>query len=136
MQQLIGLATFENRLASLLEKAGEVRIYEQKDNNIYPVGRFSLPQGNLQAKVSTLLSHGVKHLVCGAVSNCDQRYLAGAGIIVYPWIRGSVEDVLAAWKHNDLPRMAMPGCQKGCRNRGQGYGRGRRHYQSQQRRQS
>ncbi|NCC24534.1 MAG: dinitrogenase iron-molybdenum cofactor biosynthesis protein [Deltaproteobacteria bacterium] len=115
METYLGFATFENRLASLFEKAANIQVFRQIDHEICPVGRFSLPQGDLQAKVSTLLSHGVKHLICGAVSNCDQRYLKASGIIIHPWFRGSLEDVLAAWAADDLQRMIMPGCRGRCR---------------------
>jgi predicted Fe-Mo cluster-binding NifX family protein len=72
----------------------------------------ALPSDDPVAKVETLVSLGVLHLVCGAVSRPLEVLLASRGITVAPFVCGRVEDVLTAFLQDRLsdPALAMPGC--------------------------
>ncbi|NJB66553.1 putative Fe-Mo cluster-binding NifX family protein [Desulfobaculum xiamenense] len=133
------LACYEDRLASLLENATSFRLFRLEHGETTPAGGFDLARHDTQNLISALASCGVSTIVCGGVSGCTRRMLMQAGLDVRPWIRGTVDDVLAALAEGSLDRLAMPGCggrrcgrgrmqsdivAPGCSHPGQGRGRG------------
>jgi len=67
---------------------------------------------------------GLQLLICGAVSRYLERHLQAQGVEVLPWIRGSIDGVLAAYCSDQLECNAFrsPGCrgQRCQRRRGAG----------------
>ena len=68
------------------------------------------------ARIEALL---VQEVVCGAISRPLATALAQAGIHVFPFVAGSVEDVLAAHLSGRLgePTFLLAGCQPGSRHK-------------------
>mgnify|MGYP006295129413 CR=1 FL=1 len=130
---LVCLACFENRLASVLENATELRLYREAEGGYQPAGHLSLPAPdeidaadasgvNGADRTAAIGACGVDVLVCGAVCGCTRRMLERAGVTVLPWLRGEVDEVLRALAEDRLDALAMPGC----RNQGAGgMGRGK-----------
>ncbi|MBN2139617.1 MAG: dinitrogenase iron-molybdenum cofactor biosynthesis protein [Desulfovibrionaceae bacterium] len=117
---LICLACYEDRLASVFESAPELRLFKTGEQGPVLAGRMSLPPGEPVDRVSALVACGVQLLICGAVCGCTRRMLENSGLIIHPWVRGGVDEVLAAFERGALDKLSMPGC----RNRpGQGRGR-------------
>jgi len=79
--------------------------------------RIELPQ-SMPEKVELLLREGVKELVCGAISRNMQHYIESHDINTIPFIAGEWNEVLLAWRNNELnqTQFAMPGCGQ-CRRR-------------------
>jgi len=70
---------------------------------------------------------GVDLLICGGISRPNEQLIRGAGVELIPWVCGSTEEVLAAFKAGGLeqPTFRMPGCGRRRRARRGGCGRGR-----------
>jgi predicted Fe-Mo cluster-binding NifX family protein len=66
---------------------------------------------------------GVDLLICGAISAQLETQLRNMNIRIYPWVRGKVDLILAAFAKGGLDReeLRLPGC------RGRGRGFQRRH---------
>jgi len=75
---------------------------------------------SLFEKAECCCSEKVTVMICGAISNIAKAILEDKNITVYSWIRGSIDDVVAAYQRNvtisDV--YAMPGCRYGtCRRK-------------------
>ncbi|MBT8762375.1 NifB/NifX family molybdenum-iron cluster-binding protein [Desulfohalobiaceae bacterium Ax17] len=132
-EKTICLACYGKRLAAIIDSASDLLVFKLKDDKIYPAGHLSLPLGDLPGMVSLLKSCGVDILICGGISGCTIRILQNVGILVIPWIAGTIEQVLSALQNNRLDKLTMPGCRSvagaGChfrrRQQRQGKGGGR-----------
>jgi predicted Fe-Mo cluster-binding NifX family protein len=121
---LLCLACYGDRLASLAEKADQFRLYRVREGRPEPEGGIFPPERDAAGLATVLASCGVDEFVCGGITGCCRRQLESAGVAVRPWVRGGVDEVLAAWRDGDLESLSMPGCGgPRCAHPGQG-GRG------------
>ncbi|MBI9109665.1 MAG: dinitrogenase iron-molybdenum cofactor biosynthesis protein [Maridesulfovibrio ferrireducens] len=104
------LACFENRLASVFDNATELKMFQLIDNKICPAGLLSLPSKDPKDRTSATLTCGATFLICGAICGCTRNALEQAGIKVIPWVRGTVDEILEAYRLNLLENFIMPGC--------------------------
>ena len=103
------LATYGERLASLLENASELRFFESRAGELDSRGFIPMPRGGPSTLAETLHAAGIRSLVCGAVSETYAEHLHRAGIRLSPFIAGDVDRVLDHWLAGRLERLAMPG---------------------------
>jgi predicted Fe-Mo cluster-binding NifX family protein len=63
-------------------------------------------------RAKCLAGLGVNVLVCGAISRPLAGSVSAAGIVLFPWVAGPVDEVLRAYLAGRLsePRWRMPGC--------------------------
>jgi predicted Fe-Mo cluster-binding NifX family protein len=106
----LGLVCHEERLATVFDQASEIKLFEIKDNKIYPAGHLSLPFGDLMGKISFIQSCGVDILICGAISCYAHNLLKEKDILLIPWITGELDKVVAAFESQRLHEFSMPGC--------------------------
>jgi predicted Fe-Mo cluster-binding NifX family protein len=107
---LICLACYKDRLASVCENAEEYKLFEIRDEKIYPAGLLSLPSKDPMDRTSAILACGVPFLLCGAICAHTQILLETGGINVIPWLTGSTEEILKAFITNSFESFRMPGC--------------------------
>jgi predicted Fe-Mo cluster-binding NifX family protein len=112
-EKIICLACYGERLAAIIDNASHFLLFKLEDNEIYPAGSISLPSRDLPGKISLIKSCGVDILICGGISGCTIYMLQEMGILVIPWVAGTVEQVLSALKDKTLDKLAMPGCKIG-----------------------
>jgi hypothetical protein len=110
MAELLCLACYGTRLASLYEGATEFKLFRVgDDHDTYPAGQISLPSRDPLGRASLLCSCGVTFLLCGAISEGSCRLLQENGIEVVSWIRGEIPEVLSAWLSQNLDGLSLPG---------------------------
>lgn len=120
---LVCLACFEDRLASLLETAANLRLYRVSPGGAAYAGECLMPGEGLPGLPGVLRRVGVDRLVCGgATCRCVEMF-ATAGIRMEPWIAGRVDEVLAALVQGRVHCLRAPGI---CPRRAAGSGRRRR----------
>ncbi|OHB60091.1 MAG: hypothetical protein A2Y12_09090 [Planctomycetes bacterium GWF2_42_9] len=85
----------------------------EKSRNEVFLGEQSVPE-----RAAILRRLGVSVIICGAISKSLTYTISGSGIDVLPFVTGSTEQILAAYRAGklSLPKYAMPGCWKGARN--------------------
>ncbi|MDY0304803.1 MAG: NifB/NifX family molybdenum-iron cluster-binding protein [Desulfovibrio aminophilus] len=110
MGMVICLACYEDRLASLLDTATELRLFRLDNGGAEERGRMVLPPGGCHALPQLLERAGAGVLLCGAVTGRLLHCLRAAGVDVRPWLRGGLDEVLAAWAAGSLDELRMPGC--------------------------
>ncbi len=134
------LACYEDRLASLLENAPVLRLFDLCDNGLASAGDIAMLSGPTSNLPQILRSAHVDELICGGITGCSSRLIQEAGITITSWTTGAVDEVLAAYSAGTLNELSMPGVhcagpgqgQGPCRtgqNKGQGPCRGRRRNQ-------
>ena len=106
---LVCLATFGNRLSSLLENASELRFFEVRQGLVTARGFGPMPKGGPAALTESLLAAGVKTLVCGALGENYAEVLRKAGIKIIGWVGGEVEAVTASLAEGRLDKICLPG---------------------------
>jgi predicted Fe-Mo cluster-binding NifX family protein len=110
MAELLCLACYGSRLASLYEGATEFQLFRVgDDHDIYPAGQISLPSRDPLGRASVFCSCGVTFLLCGGISSVSQKVLQENGIEVVSWIRGEIGEVLSAWLSRTLSELRLPG---------------------------
>ncbi len=117
---IVCLACYEDRLASIFENATEYKFFEVRDNGeICPAGHLSLPSKDPTDRTSAIMACGVSHLICGAVCYQTRKAIETTGMQLFPFIKGAVEEVLHAFREDSLHSLAMPGCRRQMRCRGE-----------------
>lgn len=122
---LLCLACYQDRLASVCENADEYKLFEIRDSKSYPAGLLSLPSKDPMDRTSAILACGVTFLMCGAICEETRLRLERDGVIVFPWLTGTVDQALSAFLANSFASLAMPGCGDRVQHKGRDRGRGK-----------
>ncbi len=128
----IAIPVWQGRVSNVFDFACKLLILENKDSEKFQVGEVSLVESNSLERAARLKECDVDVLICGAISRPLAYMVEGEGIKLYPFITGTVNQVLDAYKKGELDKAEfnMPGCwmrqgrgkRKRCR-RGRGYKR-------------
>jgi predicted Fe-Mo cluster-binding NifX family protein len=112
MAMCLAISVWNNRVAPLFDSSATCLLFSQAGTGWQKQGELHLAGKEQVARASTLLSAGVRRLVCGALS-CDARQaLCHKNIEVFAFVSGEVAEVLRALECGDLckPLFTMPGC--------------------------
>lgn len=123
----LALSVFKNCISTVFDSSDQLLILETEDANGTKRTTVRIDATDPAGHAARLRDQGVAVLICGAISRPMQMAIASLGIAVYPFIRGTVEEVLAAYQSNRLGQavFSLPGCH-GRGNGGNGRGRGMR----------
>jgi predicted Fe-Mo cluster-binding NifX family protein len=105
----ICIAGYQNRVATLLETATELRLYTLEGSNVVRSGMAAMPIAGACILPTYLKSMGVEIVVCGGLGKSVQDGFEAMGIQVIPWVKGSIEAVLEAYLTDTIQTMIMPG---------------------------
>ena len=88
----------------------DVKGVEVKNRSFVPFETMILPE-----RVNQLEGLGVEVLLCGAISRPLERMIRASGVKVIPCLRGSIEEVIAAYLVDGLSdaRFILPGFGQG-----------------------
>lgn len=132
-------AYWDGKIAPVFDVARQVLLVEKAPDAQETASErtvLALPE-TADGKADLLRTSLVTTLVCGAISRPLQEAVQGRGILVLPFVMGDTEELIRAWRTDQLKLDAflMPGCRgrggnrpgKGQGNRGghQGYQGGR-----------
>lgn len=125
---LIAMATWEGRLAPVLDVATEIVIADVGDGAWNEISRLVVPPEAPRDLARMVLGTGSRLLLCGAASRCFSDAVRSEGLQVVDFLAGTSESIAEAWVRGSFEpdRFAMPGCGRGrgrCRGRRRG-GRG------------
>ena len=103
---------WNDRIAPVFDVAGQALVIVSQNGMPIAEENLVLSAGSVMAKVASLAEARANVLICGAISR-PARFAANAyGIEVYPFIAGTVREVIQAWLEGRLGEsaFAMPGC--------------------------
>jgi len=116
------VTVWDGRVSPVLDVSREVELLTIEQGRVTRRARESIASATASCKVARLMALGVEPLICGAVSEPLQQELAAQGIRVLGFVAGELEEVIAAFLAQRLPRpsLAMPGCcpSRTCARRG------------------
>lgn len=119
----VGIAIWDDQVSPLLDAATQLLIAEIAECAVKSKEIVRLPLLIPAHRVSFIQETSIEVLICGALSRHYESMLGLCNIKVVPWIRGSVDDVTAAYMRGELDRVdyCLPGRMRGrrqCRNGG------------------
>ena len=120
----IALSIFKDSISTVFDAADQILIL---DTNGLKRTMVKIGSADPACHATKLKDQGIDVLICGAISRPLQASIAALGITVHPFVRGPVEEIIAAYQNGRLGSVvfAMPGC------RGRGFGAGRESKQGQ-----
>ena len=122
----IALPVWQDNVSSVLDFANKLLLVELENSVETGRNEIVLAEQSGPERAAKLRQLGVNVVICGAISRPLAYMLSNSRIDVLPFVTGSTEQILMAYKTGNLslPEYAMPGCWKGAR-RGFGRRRGR-----------
>ncbi len=124
----VAIPIWDGRISPLMDTARRLLVAEIDEGQVVSKETVGLPRADIPGHVSFLTNRHIDILICGAISHQLERMLAASGIRSYPWVRGEVGEVIAAYCNGVLQNdnFLLPGCgRRRCRGGGRGRG-GRR----------
>ncbi|HOO49933.1 MAG TPA: NifB/NifX family molybdenum-iron cluster-binding protein [Smithellaceae bacterium] len=108
----IALSTWENCISTVFDAADQLLILEPEKVNGYKRTTVKLISTDVAGRASEMKDQQINVLICGAISKPLENLLIALGIEVYPFVRGSVEEVILAYQNGNLNHavFALPGC--------------------------
>ena len=125
----IAIPVWDNHVSTVLDFSNRLIIVNCDSGSIGERSSAGFGESSIIEKVARLRDLGVNVLLCGAVSGPLERMILASGIVVIPFLRGTVDEVLDAYLQDRLvdERFALPGCYPAGMGYGRrGMGRGRR----------
>jgi predicted Fe-Mo cluster-binding NifX family protein len=125
----IALSIFKNSISTVFDAADHLLILEADGTNGQKRTTVKIGSADPANRMAQLKDQGINVLICGAISRPLQASIASLGIAVHPFVRGQVEEVIAAYQNGSLNHevFAMPGCRgRGLRAGGRGRNSGMR----------
>lgn len=117
----ICLAIYKDRITTLLENTCFFRIfeYENTEQELLDAGEILLSRDCSQtSRIYALITANIDILICGGLSKTNKILFSNYKIQVFDWICGDTNQVLQAWKDNNLHNYIMPGCGKSNKSEG------------------
>jgi predicted Fe-Mo cluster-binding NifX family protein len=108
----IAIPVCGNRVSTVFDAADELLIIETGPGVVPEQLRACWKNETLIARTAQIRESGVQVLICGALSRSVSRMLNAAGIRVIPFIRGTVDEILEAFRNGTLSgrHFFLPGC--------------------------
>lgn len=103
---------WNDRIAPVFDVAGQALVIVSENGTHLTEENLVLPTGSVITKVAALAEARANVLICGAISQPAHFAANAYGIEVYPFIAGTVREVIQAWLEGRLGdnAFAMPGC--------------------------
>ena len=131
----IALSVWNDYISTVFDTADQLLVLEIDGKGRQKRTTVELSPNNISSRSTQLKDQGIGVLICGAISWHLQAAITALGIVVYPFVRGSVEEIIAAYQSNQLSHdiFSLPGCRRNnlTGTRGQYHGRlcrGRQQY--------
>ncbi len=127
----VAIPQWRGRVSPVFDVAGNLLLIDMVGGRQQASQSLAIDMEQPQDRAHLLAQHGVRVLICGAISWPLERALLAAGIEVISQTCGEIDQVLAAFCSGQLRRGAflMPGCCGRRRHwRARGQGRWRRGY--------
>ncbi|MDX9703969.1 MAG: NifB/NifX family molybdenum-iron cluster-binding protein [Candidatus Auribacterota bacterium] len=117
----LALSIWENKLANVFDFAHDLLIIELNNDIETDRTNISLDNSGGLERVAILQRYGVDVLICGAISQSLAYMILGSGIKLIPFINGTEEQIVQAYKTGQLSvsNYLLPGSIKGfCKRMG------------------
>jgi predicted Fe-Mo cluster-binding NifX family protein len=113
----VALPVWQGQVSSVFDFAHKLLVIELKNGGETDSQEIVLVEQSGPERAATLKQLGVGVLICGAISRPLAEMINGSGIQVLPFVKGSAEQIMNAYKTGQLsqPQYTMPGFWPGAR---------------------
>jgi len=113
----IALSAWKGYISTVFDTADQMLVLEIDGADGQKRTMVKLSTGDAAGRANQIKEMQIDVLICGAISRPLETSLISLGIKVHAFVRGPVEEVLAACQNGNLDQsiFAMPGCRvRGC----------------------
>jgi len=109
---VIAVPVWDGHVATVFDAAEEMVVIERLPDGASIRKVASLEGQTPLDRTACLKAFGADVVICGALSRSMAHRIEAAGIRLVPFIRGSVDEVIEAFRHGRLDgeRFLLPGC--------------------------
>ncbi len=113
----VALPVWQGQVSSVFDFAHKLLVMELKNGGETDRQEIVLVEQSGPERAAMLKQLGVGVLICGAISRPLAEMINGSGIQVLPFVKGSAEQIINAYKARQLsqPKYTMPGFWPGAR---------------------
>ena len=113
----VALPVWQGQVSSVFDFAHKLLVIELKNGGETDRQEIVLVEQSGPERAALLKQFGVGVLICGAISRPLAEMINGSGIQVLPFVKGSAEQIINAFKTGQLsqPQYTMPGFWPGAR---------------------
>jgi len=102
----IAIPTFGTRVSPRFDCTQEIAVVTVDEGRGSERLEFAVSDWPLRQRIDRLLELGVDTVICGGIDRCTTAALQSAGVTIYGWVAGEVEDALEALLEGDLDQEA------------------------------
>lgn len=95
--ELIAIPVFQERISPLLDEARRFALFEISDGIITQKILLNVDLETDAMRICKLKDMGVTTLISGAVSGYLSRYIVEKGVRHFPWVNGTIDEVIEAY---------------------------------------
>lgn len=108
----LAVSIFKESISTVFDAADQLLMIETAPDGSRQRTLLKMSTSEPASRAIELKALGVDVLICGAISRPMQASMASQGIEVHPFVRGAVDDVVAAYADNRLGQaiFSLPGC--------------------------
>ncbi len=113
----IALSVWKDYISTVFDTADQLLVLEIDRADGQKRTMVKLNIADVAGRANQIKEKQIEVLICGAISRSLEASLISLGIRVYAFVRGPVEEILAAYQSGSLDHVifAMPGCRgRGC----------------------
>jgi len=100
--ELIAIPVFQERISPLLDEARRFALFEISDGIITQKILLNVDLETDAMRICKLKDMGVTTLISGAVSGYLSRYIVEKGVRHFPWVNGTIDEVIEAYLSGGL----------------------------------
>jgi predicted Fe-Mo cluster-binding NifX family protein len=110
----IALSVWKDYISTVFDTADQLLVLEIDGTNGRKQTMVKLGAAGVAGRAGQIKEKQIEVLICGAISRPLEAALNSLGIRVYAFVRGAVEEVLAAYQAGALDHatFALPGCHR------------------------
>lgn len=108
----LAVSIFKESISTVFDAADQLLMIEMAPDGSRQRSLLKISSSEPASRAFELKALGVDVLICGAISRHMQASMASQGIEVHAFVRGTVDDVVAAYSDNRLGQsiFSLPGC--------------------------
>lgn len=108
----IALSIWKDCISTVFDTADQLWIFEPDGTGGYKKTPIKLNSADVKGRANEMKEQQIDVLICGAISRPLENMLITLGITVYSFVRGPVEEIIAAYQSGKLNHavFALPGC--------------------------
>jgi predicted Fe-Mo cluster-binding NifX family protein len=113
----VAIPVWQDRVSGVLDFSQRLVVVELENGSEKSRAQIALPERSVLAKLARLRELGIDMVVCGAVSQPMASAAVAYGIRLFPYVAGTVNEVLDAYQAGQLslPQFRLPGWWPGAR---------------------